>query len=68
MLASPPQTSRPPGFYERLGYSLYGKLEKCPPGETVYYYWKELADESVPIENAQPDMDASRFSIVPPGI
>jgi ribosomal protein S18 acetylase RimI-like enzyme len=33
-----------PGFYERLGYSLYGKLENCPPGETAYYYWKELAD------------------------
>lgn len=35
-----------PGFYERLGYSLYGKLENCPPGETVYYYWKELSDSS----------------------
>jgi ribosomal protein S18 acetylase RimI-like enzyme len=35
-----------PGFYERLGYSLYGKLENCPPGETAYYYWKELADVS----------------------
>lgn len=33
-----------PSFYERLGYSLYGKLENCPPGETVYYYWKEFSD------------------------
>lgn len=33
-----------PSFYERLGYLLYGKLENCPPGETCYYYWKELAD------------------------
>lgn len=31
-----------PQFYERLGYKLYGTLENCPPGETVYYYWKEL--------------------------
>ncbi len=31
-----------PGFYERLGYRLYGTLENCPPGETVFYYWKEL--------------------------
>jgi ribosomal protein S18 acetylase RimI-like enzyme len=31
-----------PGFYERLGYSLYGRLENCPAGETVYYYWKEI--------------------------
>ena len=31
-----------PDFYERLGYTLYGQLENCPPGETVYYYWKEI--------------------------
>jgi ribosomal protein S18 acetylase RimI-like enzyme len=31
-----------PGFYERLGYRLYGRLEDCPPGETVYYYRKDL--------------------------
>ena len=31
-----------PEFYERLGYSLYGRLENCPPGETVLYFWKEL--------------------------
>ena len=31
-----------PGFYEQLGYSLYGRLENCPPGETVYYFWKAL--------------------------
>lgn len=35
-----------PGFYERLGYTLYGKLENCPPSETVYYYWKELPDSA----------------------
>ena len=31
-----------PWFYEKLGYSLYGKLENCPPGETSYYYRKDL--------------------------
>jgi ribosomal protein S18 acetylase RimI-like enzyme len=31
-----------PRFYEKLGYSLYGKLENCPPGETCYYYRKDL--------------------------
>jgi len=31
-----------PGFYEKLGYSMYGKLENCPPGETAYYYRKDL--------------------------
>ena len=31
-----------PGFYEKLGYQLYGRLENCPPGETVFYYWREL--------------------------
>lgn len=31
-----------PGFYQKLGYTLYGKLENCPPGETVLYFWKSL--------------------------
>lgn len=31
-----------PGFYQKLGYSVYGTLENCPPGETVFYLWKEL--------------------------
>jgi len=31
-----------PGFYTKLGYILYGTLENCPPGETVYYFWKPL--------------------------
>ena len=34
-----------PGFYEKLGYVLYGTLEDCPPGETVYYYRKDLNSE-----------------------
>jgi GNAT superfamily N-acetyltransferase len=37
-----------PDFYEKLGYSLYGTLEDCPPGETVYYYRKDL-NPSAPI-------------------
>ena len=31
-----------PGFYEKIGYVLYGKLENCPPGDTSYYYRKDL--------------------------
>ncbi|HEY7347073.1 MAG TPA: GNAT family N-acetyltransferase [Ktedonobacterales bacterium] len=32
-----------PAFYEKMGYMLYGTLENCPPGETVFYFWKRLA-------------------------
>jgi ribosomal protein S18 acetylase RimI-like enzyme len=31
-----------PGFYSILGYELYGTLENCPPGETAFYFWKDL--------------------------
>jgi GNAT superfamily N-acetyltransferase len=31
-----------PVFYQKLGYTLYGTLENCPPGETVFYFWKKL--------------------------
>jgi ribosomal protein S18 acetylase RimI-like enzyme len=31
-----------PGFYQKLGYALYGRLENCPPGEAVLYFWKVL--------------------------
>jgi GNAT superfamily N-acetyltransferase len=31
-----------PGFYEKCGYALYGKLDECPPGTTVYYFSKAL--------------------------
>jgi ribosomal protein S18 acetylase RimI-like enzyme len=48
-----------PGFYQKLGYAVYGTLENCPPGETVYYLWKQLdrrepahADESPRAVNA----------------
>ena len=37
-----------PRFYERLGYSLYGKLENCPPGETAHYYRKDLGQGDWP--------------------
>jgi GNAT superfamily N-acetyltransferase len=32
-------------FYQKLGYMLYGTLENCPPGETVFYFWKKLVPE-----------------------
>lgn len=31
-----------PDFYRKAGYRLYGQLEDCPRGETVYYFCKEL--------------------------
>lgn len=35
-------TFQAPGFYEKLGYILYGKLEDCPPGDTSLYCRKNL--------------------------
>jgi len=35
-------TFQAPGFYEKLGYVLYGRLEDCPPGDTSLYYRKDL--------------------------
>jgi ribosomal protein S18 acetylase RimI-like enzyme len=32
-----------PGFYQKLGYRLYGTLENCPPGVNNFYYVKDLA-------------------------
>lgn len=31
-----------PTFYLKLGYVEYGRLDDCPPGETVYYLRKDL--------------------------
>src|SRR3989338_8222104 len=30
------------GFYEKLGYKIFGKLDDFPPGETRYYLSKQL--------------------------
>ena len=37
-----------PGFYEKAGYTLYGRLENCPPGDTVFYYRKVFSHPLVP--------------------
>ncbi|HUA56830.1 MAG TPA: GNAT family N-acetyltransferase [Candidatus Sulfotelmatobacter sp.] len=31
------------GFYERLGYTLFGTLDNCPPGFQRFYLCKRLA-------------------------
>ena len=31
-----------PGFYERLGYREFGRLEDFPPGSARLFYWKPL--------------------------
>jgi len=30
------------GFYEKCGYSIFGKLDDMPEGETEYYLYKKL--------------------------
>ena len=31
-----------PGFYEKLGYTEFGKLEDAPLGHTQHFLWKRL--------------------------
>jgi GNAT superfamily N-acetyltransferase len=33
-----------PGFYERLGYSVFGKLDDYPQGHQRFFLWKKLSD------------------------
>jgi GNAT superfamily N-acetyltransferase len=33
-----------PDFYPKLGYQLYGRLDNCPQGETVYFFYKQLSE------------------------
>ena len=35
-------TWQAPSFYEKLGYSLYGKLDDFPKGNSLSYYSKKL--------------------------
>lgn len=35
-------TWQAPKFYEKLGYSLYGKLDNYPTGSSLFYYQKKL--------------------------
>lgn len=35
------------GFYERLGYQHYGRLNDCPPGEDLHFYFKRLNSRSL---------------------
>jgi ribosomal protein S18 acetylase RimI-like enzyme len=35
-------TWQAPGFYEKLGYALYGKLDDFPVGNSLSYYRKDL--------------------------
>jgi GNAT superfamily N-acetyltransferase len=36
------------GFYERLGYSVFGMLNDCPPGHNRFYLTKRLGDSDRP--------------------
>jgi ribosomal protein S18 acetylase RimI-like enzyme len=33
-----------PGFYEKLGFKVFGKLEEYPPGHQRFYLVKRLRD------------------------
>jgi ribosomal protein S18 acetylase RimI-like enzyme len=33
-----------PGFYERLGYREFGRLDDFPPGSVRHFMWKSLGD------------------------
>ena len=35
-------TWQAPGFYEKMGYELYGKLENFPKDNSLSYYVKQL--------------------------
>jgi GNAT superfamily N-acetyltransferase len=36
------------GFYERLGYSVFGTLDDCPPGHRRFYLTKRLGGSRPP--------------------
>jgi GNAT superfamily N-acetyltransferase len=36
------------GFYERLGYSVFGTLGDCPPGHSRFFLTKRLGDNQPP--------------------
>ncbi len=35
-------TWQAPGFYEKMGYKQFGKLENFPPGNKLTYFYKKL--------------------------
>ncbi len=35
-------TWQAPDFYEKMGYSLYGKIDNFPEGNSLSYYWKKI--------------------------
>lgn len=39
-------TWQAPKFYTKLGYTLYGKLDDFPPGNTLYYFRKDLVPKA----------------------
>jgi len=32
-----------PGFYEKLGYAVFGEIADCPPGHNRYFLHKQLS-------------------------
>jgi GNAT superfamily N-acetyltransferase len=39
-------TFQAPGFYERLGYSVFGIVEECPPGHSLIFLTKRFENYS----------------------
>ena len=49
-----------PGFYERCGYEVFGKLEDFPPGHQRYFMRKSLAGGTSDLTGEAPEPDAIR--------
>jgi GNAT superfamily N-acetyltransferase len=47
-------TFQAPGFYERLGYAVFGTLEDYPAGHRRFFLQKKLIDLSDPPSSADP--------------
>lgn len=50
------------GFYERLGFTVVGQIEDCPPGQTRFTMTKRL-DRPEPAPEPWPDAAAPRVTI-----
>ena len=40
-------TFQAPGFYEKLGFTVFGRLEDYPPGEARVFYAKQIGAKQI---------------------
>ncbi len=48
-----------PGFYQRLGYEVVGRIENCPPGHTNFWLKKDLRPSKSDLADRQASDAAS---------